>query len=107
MKSKNILILITLFFCFCLNVSYSNDYDERALLAQLPYDIGDEDSVRDWEILKPYIEESVDNNRRIYFKNRYEVQYAQQFNYISVETGEILYKSKKCQPKKQHCCAGM
>ena len=105
MKNRSILILITLFFCFCLNISYSNDYDERALLAQLPYDIGDEDSVRDWEILRPYIEESVNNNERMYFKNPYEVQYAQQFDYIG-PAGEIRYKPE-CQPKKQHCCAGM
>ena len=98
MKNRNILILITLFFCFCLNISYSNDNNEELLL---PYDIGEESDVRDWEILRPYIEESVNKNKRMYFKNRYEVQYAQQFNYISVETGEILYKSKK------HCCAGM
>lgn len=101
MKNRSILILITLFFCFCLNISYSDDYNEQALLAKLPYDIGDEDSVRDWEILRPYIEKSVNNNERIYFKNKYEVQYAQQFNYISVETGEILYKPKK------HCCGAM
>lgn len=98
MKSRNVLILITLFFCFCLNISYSNDNNEELLL---PYDIGEESDVRDWEVLRPYIEGSVNKNERMYFKNRYEVQYAQQFNYISVETGEILYKSKK------HCCAGM
>ena len=98
MKSRNVLILITLFFCFCLSISYSNDNNEELLL---PYDIGEESDVRDWEILRPYIEESVNKNKRMYFKNRYEVPYAQQFNYISVETGEILYKSKK------HCCAGM
>lgn len=101
MKSRNVLILITLFFCYCLNISYSNDCNEQTLLTKLPYDIGEEDSIRDWEILRPYIEESVNKNERIYFRNKYEVQYAQQFNYVSVETGEILYKPKK------HCCAAM
>lgn len=96
--NKKELSIIVLFFCVFLNISYSNDKNTSPLL---PYDVGDESSIRDEEILKRYIEETVDKKERLYFRNPEEVQYAQQFNYVSVDTGEILYKSKK------HCCAGM
>lgn len=85
MKNRSILILITLFFCFCLNISYSND---------MPYDIGKKGVIRDGEVLSAYIKKSVDNNERPYFNNLYEVQYAQELGLISRWTGEILYKPK-------------
>ena len=33
---------------------------------------------------------------RMYFKNQEEVMFAQQFGYISAETGEVIYKKRPC-----------
>ena len=97
MKKNNIILFIILILCqfiTLINV-YSSEIDGLVV----PYTIGDEDTVRSEEELKKYIEVSVKKKDKMYFRNREEVMFAQQFGYISKDTGQILYKPS--------CCAGM
>ena len=95
-KNKTVLFVILLLFY---GANFGNVYSSEVDGLVVPYTIGDEDTVRSEEELKKYIETSVKKKDKMYFKNREEVMFAQQFGYISKDTGQVLYKAS--------CCAGM